>query len=104
MTVNYIVYNQAGKIMRTGVCDGYVLYLQAGDREFAMEGIANDATQKVKFDGFDEKGQPINPRVVDKTPQEIIDDTPEPEPEEEMITKKKWKEVLDRISVLESEV
>ena len=74
--------------------------------EFIMEGEADDATQKIDFDGFDVDGQPINPRVVDKTPEEIEADNPTPasmslEKKPASITNKQWQDVLRRLRVLE---
>jgi len=72
-----------------------------------MEGTANDVTQRIEFDGLDAKGQPINPRVVDKTPEEIeANNPPEPEPipfkkQLAHITNEQWQGVLKRIDKLE---
>lgn len=53
--MNFIVYDQEGVILRTGVCPPEMIDLQAGDAEFVMEGTANDVTQMV-----------IDGQVVDK--------------------------------------
>jgi len=102
----YIVYNAEGKIQRTGVCSKKDLLKQANEDEFILEGTANDVTQKVEFDGFDVDGQPINPRVVDKTPEEIEAEKP-PEilvgERPVSITNNQWQDVLDRLSKLETE-
>lgn len=80
--------------------------IQAKKGEFVMEGEANDTTQKIEFDGFDEKGQPINPRVVDKSPEEVERDNP-PEPrllkgkQPANITNEQWQDVLKRLDKLE---
>lgn len=78
--MSYIIYNKAGEILRNIQCSSAMSKIQAKKDEFIMEGVANDATQKIEFDGFDVDGQPINPRVVDKTPEEIEADNP-PMPE-----------------------
>jgi hypothetical protein len=44
---NYIVYNDAGKILRTGSCPDSDFDLQAGESEFVLEGQANDSTQEI---------------------------------------------------------
>lgn len=91
--MDYIVYNQDGKIMRTGVCNKDVLHLQAvNDDELTMEGTANDVIQKI-----------INGKIVNKTPEEIEADNPTVPFEERpaFITNKQLQNVLDRISVLE---
>lgn len=103
----YIVYNQAKKILWTGGCSDKDFSLQAKDSNFVMEGAANDVTQKIEFDGFDEEGQPINPRVVDKTPEEIETDNPTPpkisfEKRIAHITNEQWQDVLNKISDLEN--
>ena len=106
--MKFITYNKSGKILRGGHCQASTFRSQARKEnvEFVVEGIANDVTQKVEFDGFDSNGQPINPRIVDKTHAEIERDNPkrEPTPFEEKraaIKNKDWKNVLDRIKVLE---
>lgn len=105
---NYIVFNKLKKILRTGGCGDRDFLLQAKSGNFVMEGIAKDTIQQVEFDGFDTKGQPINPRVVDKTPAEILTDNPilpeipkgkKPAP----ITNKQWQDVLNRLEALENE-
>ena len=44
---NYIVYNDAGKILRTGSCPESDFDLQASEGEFVLEGQANDSTQEI---------------------------------------------------------
>jgi len=106
----FIVYNQQGKILRSGICQDSTFNGQtkiAG--EFVMAGVVkNDNTQKIEFDGFDANGQPINPRVVDRTPQEIAKATYTSElkqvPFEKQfahITNKQWQDILDRLKNLE---
>ena len=103
---NYIVYNQDKKIQRTGSCPKDVFFLQAMGDDFVMEGIADDATQKIGFDGFDVDGQPINPRVVDKTDAEILADNPTLpeilfEKRTAHITNEQLQNILDRLDNLE---
>lgn len=102
---NFIIYNKEEKILSTGSCQDKDLKLQ-GIGNFILEGTANDVTQKVEFDGLDIDGQPINPRVVDKTPAEIEADNPIiPEiPEGQRlayITNEQWQDVLNRFDKLE---
>jgi len=103
----YTVYNATKEILRTGGCSDGDFFKQARNSEFVVEGIANDITQKVEFDGLDEKGQPINPRVVDKTPEEIEADNPTPpeisfEKLPAQITNEQWQDVLKRLDKLET--
>lgn len=46
--MNYIVYNDAGEILRTGYCPDGMLSLQAQEGERVMEGIADDRTQRIE--------------------------------------------------------
>jgi hypothetical protein len=98
--MNYIVYNIDGKMLRQVQCPPKLNLLQAKDGQFVLEGKANDATQKIEFDGLDEKGQPVNPRVVDKTPEELAIET-FTGPQLEAITNDQWQKVLSRLSALE---
>lgn len=109
--MRFIIYNitseTTGKILRLVGCPKTQRYLQAKDGEFVMKGNANDVTQKIEFDNLDDKGQPVNPRVVDKTSAEIEADKPfkpEPKPFEKQpaqITNEKLGEILSRIKQLE---
>jgi len=91
----FIIYNEAGNILRFGLCPEEAVEAQAGEGEFVMEGVANDITQKV-VDGL----------IVDKTPQEIIDDNP-PKPEipyeqqRAFITNWQLQDILNRLEQLE---
>ena len=76
--MTYTIYNKTREILRIVDCSQISSLLQAKEGEYIMKGKANDSTQKIEFDGFDEEGQPINPRVVDKTPEEIETDNPTP--------------------------
>ena len=67
--IKYIVYNiETGEILRSGGSSKRNLALQVkSDKEALLIGLtANDVTQKVLFDGLDQRGQPINPRIVEK--------------------------------------
>lgn len=44
---NYVVYNEQGVIVKTGHCVDSDLSLQAGVGETVVEGVADDATQRV---------------------------------------------------------
>lgn len=105
--MKYTIYNATGKILRVVTCPISQHALQAKDGEFIMEGTASDLTQKVEFDGFDVNGQPINPRVVDKTPEEIKADNPKiPEIPHGLqlarITNEQWEKVIKRLDKLET--
>jgi len=96
---NFLVYNQKGKILRTGSCAENDFYLQAEDGEFVMEGVADDLTQKIINVGVDGK-------IVNKTPEEIELDNPAPPkiPESQRpayITNEQWQSVLDRLNAIE---
>lgn len=43
----YVIYNAAGRILRTGVCQDHMVAQQALLGESAIEGAANDVTQYV---------------------------------------------------------
>ena len=68
----YTIY-KGEEILRVGQCPDNMFKLQIhpGQGERIIEGLSNDLTQKIEFDGFDDDGQPIDPRVVDKTPEKI---------------------------------
>lgn len=96
--MRFIVYNQSGKILRTGNCAGHDLHLQARQNEFAIKGTANDVTQKI-----------VDGKVVNKTPEEIERDKP-PEPklmphgkQFANITNEQLQVVLNRLEKLETE-
>ena len=81
--------------------------IQGKSGEFVMEGVADDMTQKMEFDGFDSDGRPINPRAVDKTPAEKLADNPPPRviPDEDKranMTRKEVQQLLDRVADLEA--
>jgi len=91
----YIVYNTAGKILRTGSCPASMLEMQAHPGEKVIEGRANDYYQKM-----------VGDKVVDKTPEEIEADnpTPAPIPDEDKparITNKDLAALMQRVKDLE---
>lgn len=100
----FIVYNKDGKILRHGGCPDYNFNLQAQENEFVMEGTANDLKQKVEF-FWDIDHNPIDPRVINKTPEEIeAENPPDVQFEKQIahITNKQWQDVLVRLDKLES--
>ena len=105
--MKFIVYGADKKIVMGGHCQESAFHKQANEGEFVLEGVANDITQKVEFDGFDENGQPINPRVVDKSSAEVEIDNPKTKPKSfkkrpARITNEKLEEILARIEALEA--
>lgn len=44
---NFVVYEEGGTILRSGVCAEADFVIQAQDGEFILEGVADDATQMV---------------------------------------------------------
>lgn len=94
---NFIVHTGIGKILRTGSCPDNAFELQAhNEGEFLLEGVAKRKTQKI-----------IKGKIVNKTPEEIeVDKPPESEPisheqQQVNITNKQWRDVIDRLNVLE---
>ena len=102
----FTIYDSEGKILRSGFCTTTSFKKKAGNGEFIFEGIGNDVTQKIEFDGFDDNGQPIDPRVVDKTPEEKEENSlpkkvKSAEQQPASITNKQWQDVLKRLDDLE---
>ena len=107
--MRYAIYNKEGEIIRIVGCPPEYAESQVKDDEGIIEAPrdVNDVTQKIEFDGFDEKGQPINPRVVNKTPAEIEADNPAPIPlslekQPAHITNEQWQGILNRLDNLEA--
>lgn len=97
---NFIVYNKSGKILRSGKCQEMDFLRQAQENEFVTEGKANDIIQKIQFD-TDKSKEPINPRIIDKKPDEI-ESIEIPEEEQTIPIKRKvLKSILDRLDRLE---
>ena len=44
---HYYVYDDEGRILRTGSCPESMLNIQPGDGEFVMEGCADDSSQYI---------------------------------------------------------
>ena len=108
MSVEFTVYNKETRaILWSGHCAKYDFLKQVqNSKQTILVGLGNDVTQKIEFDGFDMNRQPINPRIVDKTPEEIEADnlTPTPisfEKQTAHITNEQLQNILDRIKVLE---
>ncbi|MBN2314463.1 MAG: hypothetical protein JXM79_11075 [Sedimentisphaerales bacterium] len=68
--MNYTLFDDAGVIIRSGVCPPGDFERQARPGQFVLEGKGNDAKYKVEFDGLDESGRPVSPRLVEKTESE----------------------------------
>ena len=71
MMRKFVVYNEAGDILRTGICPDGSIALQKADGQFVMEGVANDATQHVVDGKIVDKPPAENP--VDERPQQLRD-------------------------------
>jgi len=92
----FVVYNNKGKILRTGSCPKFLIQAQAHEGEFVFEGNADDSLQKM-----------VAGKVVDKTQIEIDAEKPiaVPIPEDEkpaIITNKQWRDIQNRIATLEA--
>jgi len=90
---NFIVYNRAGKILRTGLSQDANFLKQAVKGEFVMDGVADDITQKI-----------VNGKVVDKAPGEIPNERLPLIPESikpANVTNEQWRDVLKRLDALE---
>jgi hypothetical protein len=61
MSANFVVYDAAGQILRTGWCSQGDLEAQAQLGEFLLEGPADDLTQKV-----------VDGKVLFKTREEFM--------------------------------
>lgn len=95
--MRFIVYNQMGKILRTGTCSIQDFFRQVDDGEFIMVGVANDVRQKI-----------VDGRIVNKTSEEIeAEKPPRPKliPHEKQpayITNEQWQEIRDKVRLLEN--
>lgn len=97
--MKYIIFNVVHEILRTVQCPPAFAKTQKHEGEFIMRGEADDVTQKIEFDSLNIKGQPVNPRVVDKTPEELTIET-SIEPRLAVITEVQWRDVLERLEAL----
>lgn len=97
--MEFIVYNKAGKILRTVSCPLSHRNFQAKEGEFVMEGTANDVTQKIINIG-------IAGKIVNKTLEEIEADNPPQSfilpKQTAQITNEQWQDVLDRLAEVEA--
>ena len=113
----YITFDSNGKIIGRGSCQEHLFSLVSNTRRpgtyVLRYGVSNYRTQKVIFDDFDDNGQPINPRVVDKTPEEIKTEEIAEEAERKRaeiphekqqahITNEQYQSLLIRLSKLEN--
>jgi hypothetical protein len=73
----YIVHDETGKILRTGICPASMLRMQAQRGEFAIEGEANDIEHKIIDGKIIRKPQVEIDTIKDKlyprrNPEEIL--------------------------------
>ena len=64
---SFIIYDSDGFILRTGSCVDSDLYMQAGDNEFVMEGIADDSIHMIingKVCNHPEPDQPTDAELI----------------------------------------
>lgn len=103
---DFIIYNYAGNILRTGSCGDSDLGLQKQENEFVMEGKANDVTQKIEGRGIGPHREwGLERHVVDKSPEEIEAEKPPEMPESKRpahITKGQLQSILQRLDNLEA--
>ena len=88
---NYIVYDESGTILRTGICPENMVKIQAQENELVLEGEANDVECRI-----------INGKIVRKTEKEIalIKKKREPDPKEELISQR-MHEIMRRQAIEE---
>ena len=88
---NYIIYNESGTILRTGICPENMVKIQAQKGEFVMEGKANDIEDRI-----------INGEIIRKTEREIalIKKKMEPDPKEQLISQR-MHEIMRRQAIEE---
>lgn len=72
----YIVFERDegdfGRIIKTGSAPADVAFKQGKSHQFVLLDVfARDNIHKIQVDKWDDKGKPINPRIVDKTAEEI---------------------------------
>ena len=105
---NYIVFNIDGKILRTGGCPEFLVEAQAhGEDEYVIEGITDDAVDKIEIEEFDDKGKLVKVKVKKKTQAELEAEKPVELPESKkraVITIEKYQSILDRLEALENPV
>jgi len=89
----FIVYNQTGKILRTGMCPDDMIEMQANKDEFVMEGEANGVKHIIK-DG----------KIVEyvKTPEDIAKEVKQKDlQEKERKITNKMQEILRTMAIAE---
>ena len=94
--MRFIVYNEAGKITRTGHCQSSAFNKQAGSGETVMEGRANDVRQKI-----------VKGKIINKTSAEMQRDCPKTplkskKERRAYITNGQYQALLARINKLEN--
>ena len=99
MNVDFCLYDDNGKIIKTGHCPKECIPSIEKYGYMLLIGFANQKTQKI-----------INDVIVDKTPEEIEADKPLKaipisfEEQRVDITNGQWQEVLDRLRRLENKM
>ena len=94
---SYIVYDENGKILKTGTCPSSMLSNQAKVGQFVIEGKAKDNLHKIDI---------ITKEILNKTVEEIEQSKPiEPEiiPFEQQqanITNEQYQNILDKLNKL----
>ncbi len=102
-SVNYIEYRVSdGKIIRNGLCNAARIP-EADPGNMILQMKAGSRYQKVVCDGYDEKGLPVRPRLVDipyerRRPVAV---TPDQTPVQ--ATQADWQALVRRVEALESE-
>jgi hypothetical protein len=83
---NFVVYEEGGTILRSGVCAEADFVIQAQDGEFILEGVADDATQMV-----------VDGSVVDKEHVETdeLKETNARLERDALLRESDWTQVLD---------
>ncbi len=89
---NYIIFNEEGKILRTGYCTPHLYDIQAQDGEYIMEGKANDLEDKI-VDGWIEKKTQAE-KDVDKIDEHIREQVV-------VLTVPQYQDLLSRLEQLE---
>ena len=76
---NYIVYDESGTILRTGICPDDMMRIQAQEGELVMEGKANDVENRI-----------VKGKIVRKSEAEInaIKEAMKPDPKELLISQR----------------
>ena len=89
--MNYIVYDESGTILRTGICPDDMFSLQAQQGETVMEGIANDIEDRI-----------IKGKIVRKSEAEInvIKEAMKPDPKE-LLIRQRMSEIVRKQAIKE---